>query len=327
MAATGFPGPISVEGLKPLTQGPAQPLGLGAPATVGTNNNADFGPSLFWSGTGVRDPRWLQRIGAGANASGSYLNQDLGWFMCVMTALDAAPAAIGVGNLVAAANVTNGTPMTRAGASTGITLVPTGGVTVLPSQTLVPAGALVIDGLPQYLGGEFGLVDPTRSVARAVSVTGATSGTGGTFVVRGYDIYGEPMTENIIATAGATSVSGKKAFKFIASVTPSFTDAHNYSFQTTEIIGLPLRVDSFAYADIAYINARITANTGFVAADATDPATAITGDVRGTYLLGSASNGTNRIQIWIRGSVANLVNVSSNLTFRNGLLGVRNFAS
>jgi hypothetical protein len=311
-----------------LIQGAAQPLGLGAPPTTGANNNPDAGPSLFHAGVGVRHPDWQPRIGAGANASGSYLNQDLGWFMCIMTAMDAAPAAIGVGNIAAAANVVNGTAMTRAGASTGITLVPTGGLTVLPASTLVPAGTLVIDGLPQFQGGEFGFVDPARSVARAVSVTGATSGTGGTFVVRGYDLYGVPMTENIIATAGATTVPGKKAFKFITSITPSFTDAHNYSFQTTDFIGFPVRVDSFAYADIAYINgARIVAATGFTAAVTTDPATAITGDVRGTYALQSAANGTNALQIWVKGSVANLVNATNITTYRTGLLGVRQFSA
>jgi hypothetical protein len=327
MAATGFPGPISVEGLKPLVQGPVQPLGLGAPATLGLNTNIDAGPSLFWSGTGVRDPRWLQRIGAGSNQGGSYLNQDLGWFMCILLAMDAAPAAAAAGNLVPAANVTNGTPMARAGASAGITLVPAGGIVVLPAQTTIPAGSLVIDGLPQYQGGEFGLVDPARSIARAVSITGVAAGTGGHFLVRGADIYGELMTEDINATAGATTTVGPKAFKFIISVTPQFTDAHTYSVQTTDLIGFPLRVDTFSYVDLAYANARITANTGFTAAVATDPATAITGDVRGTYTLQSASNGTNAIQMWIKGSVANLVSNSTFLTFRKGLLGMPQFSS
>jgi hypothetical protein len=158
-------------------------------------------------------------------------------------------------------------------------------------------------------------------VGRAISVTGATSGTGGNFTIRGFDIYGEAMSETIAATAGATSVLGKKAFKFVTSITPAFTDAHNYSFQTTEIIGFPIRVDRFSYADLAYADARITANTGFVAA-VTTAATPTTGDVRGTYLLATASDGTKRIQMWIRGAVSNLVDVTSNATFRNGLLGV-----
>lgn len=139
--------------------------------------------------------------------------------------------------------------------------------------------------------------NPQSLVARAVSVTGSASATGGNILISGYDIYGAPMSEIIAAPASATTVNGKKAFKYIASVVPQFTDAHNYSIGTTDIYGLPLRSDFFGDVAINYNNAAITANTGYVAAVTTSPATTTTGDVRGTYALQSAADGTKRLMI------------------------------
>lgn len=139
--------------------------------------------------------------------------------------------------------------------------------------------------------------NPQALVARAVSVTGSASATGGNITIAGYDIYGMPMSEVIAAPASATTVNGKKAFKYIASVTPAFTDAHNYSIDTTDIIGLPLRSDFFGDVAINYNATGITANTGYVAAVTTSPATTTTGDVRGTYALQSAADGSKRLMI------------------------------
>lgn len=153
------------------------------------------------------------------------------------------------------------------------------------------------------LGQPFGqpstvyLWNPQALVARAVNVTGSASATGGNILISGYDIYGVPMTEVIAAPASATTVNGKKAFKYIASVTPQFTDAHNYSVGTTDIYGLPLRSDFFGDVAINYNSAAITASTGYTAAVTTSPATTTTGDVRGTYALQSAADGSKRLMI------------------------------
>jgi hypothetical protein len=141
------------------------------------------------------------------------------------------------------------------------------------------------------------LWNPQAMVARAVSITGSSSATGGNFLVSGYDIYGVPMSEVIAGPASATTVNGKKAFKYIASVVPQFTDAHNYSVGTTDIYGFPLRADFFSDVAINYNAAAITASTGFVAAVTTSPATTTTGDVRGTYALQSAADAAKRLAI------------------------------
>jgi hypothetical protein len=139
--------------------------------------------------------------------------------------------------------------------------------------------------------------NPQALVSRTVSVTGSASATGGNITIAGYDIYGMPMSEVIAAPASATVVAGKKAFKYIASVTPAFTDAHNYSIDTLDVFGLPLRSDFFGDLAVSYNATGITASTGYLAAVTTSPATTTTGDVRGTYAVQSAADGSKRLMI------------------------------
>ena len=167
------------------------------------------------------------------------------------------------------------------------------------SSTTMTAQATGTTALAQPFGAPSTvyLWNPQALVSRAVSVTGSSSATGGNITINGYDIYGVPMSEVIAAPASATTVNGKKAFKYISSVVPAFTDAHNYSVGTTDIYGLPLRSDFFSDVAINYNSAAITANTGYVAAVTTSPATTTTGDVRGTYALQSAADASKRLSI------------------------------
>jgi hypothetical protein len=123
------------------------------------------------------------------------------------------------------------------------------------------------------------------------------------------------MSEVIAAPASATTVNGKKAFKYIASVVPQFTDAHNYSVGTTDIYGFPIRSDFFGDVAINYNATGITASTGYTAAVTTSPATTTTGDVRGTYALQSAADGSKRLMI--RQFV-----LAANIGSTSGLFGV-----
>ena len=145
--------------------------------------------------------------------------------------------------------------------------------------------------------------NPTDMISRAVSITSTTSQVVQTFTVNGYDVYGYPMTE-VITLSGttATTTNGKKAFKYIASVTPSVTDATgNYSVGTQDIVGFPLRSDNYQVGQefdttLMFNNAVIASATGYTAAVLTTPTNA-TGDVRGTYALQTSSNGTLRLVV------------------------------
>jgi hypothetical protein len=170
-------------------------------------------------------------------------------------------------------------------------------------QTPGPLNCLIPQGLisPYSFTGTPALWNPQALLGRAVAITAAAAASGTVvFTIKGYDIYGYPMIEQITAAAN-TQTLGKKAFKYIKSVTPSATDAQNYSVDTTDVIGFPIRSDFFGDVLINYSGslspAVITANTGYVASVQTAP-TATTGDVRGTYALQvtSATN-TNRLMI------------------------------
>ena len=377
MSITAFSGPAIVFG-----QSPYNPL----------EYNPDLGPSLFYAGTGILDPRapftYIPGQAQSALTAGFLGSSDI-------LSLNYAPYALSTSAIAAAANVTSGTAMTlvstnststgvavsqsctnfnTGAAVTGLLLIDglasftgvvalnvltassvTGTITVgmTLSGTGVTTGTTIVNQLTGPTGGAgtytvtgaatvasatitgtmtgtnallqpFGISGQTTGVslwnpqcliARAVAVTGSASSTGGNITISGYDIYGVPMTETIAAPASATTVNGKKAFKYIASVTPAFTDAHNYSVGTTDIYGFPIRSEYFGDVAINYNAAAITANTGYVAAVTTSPATATTGDTRGTYALQSASDGAKRLMVRQIPLVSNIGSVA-------GLFGV-----
>jgi len=225
--------------------------------------------------------------------------------------------------------ITVGMTVSGTGVNSGTTIVnqltgPAGGAGTYTvagddtaSSTTMTAQATGTAALAQPFGqaSSINLWNPQAIISRAVSVTGSASATGGNITINGYDIYGVPMSEVIAAPAGASTVNGKKAFKYISSVVPAFTDAHNYSVGTTDIYGFPLRSDNFGDVAINYNAAAITANTGYVAAVTTSPATTTTGDVRGTYALQSAADGSKRLVVRQFITPANMPSVT-------GLFGV-----
>lgn len=180
--------------------------------------------------------------------------------------------------------------------------------------------------IPYGQAGTIQVYNPGDMSSRAVKIVSTTSQVVQTFTVNGLDVYGYPMTE-VITTVGtsAATTNGKKAFKYIKSVTPSVTDGTGfYSVGTQDIIGLPLRSDAYQVGiqyDVTLMmnNAAIVASTGYLSAVLTTP-TAVTGDVRGTYALQTASNGVLRF-------IASQKPLVPNLGSAAGLFGNTQFAS
>lgn len=302
---------ISAEGGPIITKGVEAPLGTAnvavgvagvAPYITGTAENPDAGPNCFAHGNMFKDPLYRYQAGRGPLAAGGYANQAAGFVDHYMQTVDITPSAIATANIAALANVTNGTAMTLVAASGAGITVTTAAFTVFNSGLVVPTAQRRIDANPAWTSVSFasGALQAWNraAVGRAISITGSASATGGAFKVVGYDIYGFPQTETITAGAGAVTTNGKKGWKWITSVTPQFTDAHNYSVGTADIFEFPLQALKFCQVDIMWNNTWITANTGFVAADVTNPATLTTGSVRGTYAVQSASDGTKQLQIF-----------------------------
>lgn len=304
-------------------QGPLIEWGQNPPQAAGappSDYNADYGPSAFSMGLGLLDPRYGYQIGSAGNGSAAAFFFSPGVNYVTVSQV---PSLAAVNNIAAAANPTSGTALTLVAATgAGITKM-TAPLTIKPTGNTVPA-ILAIDGLPGFTvyGQNKALQgwDPNTTLARAVSLTGVASGSGGAVTVRGYDLYGQAMTETITMTAGATTTNGKKAFKFIASITPGFTDTHTISAGTADVYGLPLKALTYGYVNSTFNNAPVTA-PGFVVADTTSPATATTGDVRGT--MTSTSDGTKRLQIMQGVSPADLLTLAPGVY--TGLFGVTQY--
>lgn len=296
-----------------MQSGPLIVQGVGAFVNVGETNETPA-PSLFAHGTGILDNRF------GPFNGGDVTQIIPFWYGGDdVIVVDQAPATLSATNLVAAAVPVAGTPMTLAAASTGITVVPTGGLAF--GKNTFPAGALMIDGNPAFitngqLAGGPSAYDPRTAITRCVRVVSTGADTG-TMSIVGMDFYGNIVHETI-TMAGAGTVNGKKAIKALISATPAAPlSGSNISIGTTDIYGFQIASDEFQLATIYWASALISAATGYTAAVRTSPATAITGDVRGTYATQSASNGTNKLVAYLKPTAWNMLST--------GLFGVTQF--
>lgn len=298
MAGSAFKGPLVVYGTRP-------PLGSGG------SENPALAPSLFWGGANLYDPR------AGYNVTKSGAIGTSGGEAAVINQVPSAISAVNI----AASQTPGAAALTLVSATGAGVTVLAAATTVWASGNVIPAGALAIDAAPGLVS--FGqatevstysyvsMYDPTKSIARNVRITSAGNDSGITFLVSGADLYGYPQTETITG-ANATVAAGKKAFKFIFSITPSAAVASTASVGTGDVFGLPLLSSFWGDATVIWNNTPATTpGTGYVAADTTSPATSTTGDVRGTVSValitgGSASDGTKRLMVYVSPSVNNL---------------------
>ena len=163
---------------------------------------------------------------------------------------------------------------------------------VCAAQAVAAAGNATINGASASGGVA------TFDYARALSVVSSNAGdTTQTVTVTGTDYYGQSQTETI-ALNGTTSVDGKKAFKTITQVAVSAALTGNLSVGNNDIFGLPYRITDAGYLFRTGWAGAVADNAGtFVAADTTSPATATTGDVRGTFTPTTAANGSRRLVI------------------------------
>lgn len=195
-------------------------------------------------------------------------------------------------------------------AGTSVTTLPIGTANDGPG---VPSGSfLTPTGCDPYLvAGHGRFFDPTQVLCRNVTLTGNAGSSANVVTVVGYDVYGVRTTEAISFAGGAVTTSGKKAFKYILSITPATTDGtHTLAAGTGDVYGISIRSDKFEDINIFWAGAFITSSTGWLAGVLTNPATTTTGDIRGTYATQSASNGTNRLCIFVSIPLFNLVNAT-----------------
>jgi hypothetical protein len=276
-------------------------------------NGAPIVVGMYVDGSSVTDGTYITAFVTGTGGTGTYtINQSVSASSTAMTAhgntpLDnPAPMDLGVGplgriyvwDIVPQALVANNIATAQT-TSSSITL--TAGTSV--KSVVTPNGTVLQLDCP-----------------RAVSIVSGTGTlTNRNVTISGYDYYGQPMSEVIATgTVQSTTVKGKKAFFQIASATISGALGATIAIGTTDILGIPVRVFNVAYIASVKSNNTLAQDAGtFVAAD-TATATATTGDVRGTYVPATASDGLVRT---VMGILLPSIAVGPNAT-RTGALGV-----
>jgi hypothetical protein len=166
---------------------------------------------------------------------------------------------------------------------------------ICAAQTTAGAGALLMNGA-LVSGGTATIGSQTDDFGRCVGVYSGADLSARTFTVNGLDVWGQPVTENI-AGPNNTTTAGLKAFWRVLSVTVDGAVGSNVEVGTIDKFGLPLRLTNLSQVVRVGWNATLADNAATVVAGVTTtPATATTGDVRGTVIPGSqAADGTRRL--------------------------------
>lgn len=151
-----------------------------------------------------------------------------------------------------------------------------------------------------------------RTLSFALSGAGA-----GTMTIDGYDYLNQPVSENI-AYNGATVVNSKKAIKYLRQLTFTAVASTTVGVGVGPGLGLPFKAIKVWTEEANGVPATVGTLTN---PDLTDPATATTGDTRGTYAPNTALNGASVISATFE--FANDVNAANN----GGLHGISHFAN
>lgn len=293
-----------------LFLGPAQTyMGLDLSQTEGTYTGSVSGTTMtitslltgdvltlgqYVSGTGITTGSYITAFGTGAGGVGTYTlsaSSSATGSITITSSGDAylgdpAPMDLGVGPL-GRVYIWDCIPQTLQTAN------------IAASQTASAAGAVTLTAgtSVKTVVRPDGVSVLQLNTPRALQIN--TSTTARTITITGYDYYGQPMTEAITVATQGTAKPGKKAFYQIASATINGS-ATAVTIGTTDIFGLPVRCYDAGYVVKVGWNNTLAQDAGtFTPADMTNPASSITGDVRGTYQPSTASDGVKRLVMTI----------------------------
>lgn len=166
------------------------------------------------------------------------------------------------------------------------------------------------------------VLDVPRNLTAAV--THGSSVVACTITVTGYDQYRAKMVKTMAIAATGTSQAGvtAAAFKYIASI--AITSAGNATTNTCnigfgDVLGLPYVLAEKSDLLQAWFDDAVESSHTVVAAVTTSPATATTGDVRGTIDFNGTLNGSKKCKVWMH--IADAAAATA-----RGLLGVAQYA-
>lgn len=184
---------------------------------------------------------------------------------------------------------------------------------VCASQTTAGAGDLLLNGA-LVSGGRAVLGTGVGFFGRCVGVYSAADLSAITFTFYGYTVDGDPQIEAITGPDGdptPATTAGLKAFGSIVRVAASAAVASAVEIGTIDKFGLPAALsDKSQIARCGWADTLAENAATFALADTTSPATATTGDPRGTVIqASSAANGSRRL------TVVMVPDLTSNATF------------
>lgn len=323
MTITAFSGPVI--GFGTVTTSSAGTGLLGQDL----EHNEQRAPSLFDLLIGLSDPRaaYAYQPGSGPTAL------TYGFFRGAGI-VDYVPATSNTSAFQATATGSSGvTTFVLAAASSANGTFST---TIVAPETGKPTGTLIaIDSTASALTfGSAGTVvcwNPAGGAGRNIVIHPSSNLDAGTFSVAGRDMYGYKITETI--AGGSTSLIGKKAFKYVSSITNTTTPTSTgVSIGFGDVFGFPLFVPyvgqslSLNLNSTAGIATSVPASTtNVILASTVVTQTSTTPDVRGTFSSTTASNALQRLQM----SVTLTAQLAATITSTNvtGLFGGTQFSS
>lgn len=267
-----------------------------------TEYNEERGPSLFDLGQGTLDPRAQYNYSPGAPVG----TQLKGFFdqqgIVDYTPFTAGASAIAISSVNAPVS---GSALTLAPVSSNGTFQ----TTIIAPETGKAVSVVAIDSTAATLNfgsaGTIAIWNPAAGTGRSISVILSCANTNSeVYIVRGRDMYGFKLTENIIgSTTSSGTGTGKKAFKYVQSVTCSTTvtvTSTGVSLGFADVYGLPLKA-AYPHGISVWVssigptvanNITLATSFNFTVASTVVTQTATTPDIRGTYTSSIASNFT-----------------------------------
>lgn len=237
MGITAISGPFLVYGIAVASTGQV------------SEYNEERGPSIFDLGQATADPRgqfygYDPGSAVGTQVKALWDQQGVVDFIPFN-----ASTAAGSGGFNSIAQSTVNAPV----AGTALTLNAVSSVgafrtTIVAPETGLTVSVVAIDSTAATLnfgtGGTVSIWNPAAGSGRALSIINTSNANTEQYIVRGRDMYGFKMTETILASTTSTGTGiGRKAFKYIQSVTPSTAttvSATGVSVGFADVFGLPL---------------------------------------------------------------------------------------
>lgn len=326
MTVTAYPGPIVQYG---ITLSSTSGDGL---TGQDMEHNPQRSPTMADLGDAMLDPRSAYNYDpGGTNTALNYAfgnNQGVVDYIpftasSVAFVLNTASSATSTFTL-AAASTANGTILTQI---------------LAPETGKLTGNLLAVDSTAAYLvqantfQSPFVIWNPAGGTGRNVTIFPSSNTDAGTYTVAGRDAYGYKMTESI--TAGSTNLAGKKAFKYISSITNTTTPVSTgITIGFGNVFGLPMAV-TYAGLNLGLYTsstpfgtaaAAVQSSANLALASTATTQTSTTPDVRGTWTSSLAAvTGSVRVQIYVTPTAASIATIApTNFT---GLFGATQFSS